>query len=68
MNKILTNMKKSNGYVSIEGVIVSGLVFGIGTFLVIRFGAEGQALTVQGTTNVESVDFDGMANFKSREF
>lgn len=67
MNKIFNNMKKSDGYVSVETIIIGGLLATLGTFLVLNFNVSSQELTFKSETNIDNVDYEGMLDFKGKE-
>ncbi|AMN31017.1 hypothetical protein [Clostridium perfringens] len=52
MNKILKNIKNSRGYVSIETLIVAGLIIGFGAFFIAKFVKSGKTVGTQAISHV----------------
>lgn len=63
MQKLLTKINKKEGYISIETIIIGGLLIGLGSFLIVNFTNSGHALTMKGNTNIDAIDFEKMSNF-----
>ena len=65
MQTLLTNMKKNEGYVSIETIIIAGLIIALGAFLISKFAAEGKDLSKKSLDRVSGVQaqFDEMTDF-----
>lgn len=53
MNKFLTKIKKSKGYVSIETIIVAGLVIGVGVVAFIAFQGRANNITSSSLNKVD---------------
>ncbi|HCL4479971.1 TPA: hypothetical protein N2D99_002038 [Clostridium botulinum] len=56
MKKMLTKVKNSKGYVSIETIIVAGLVIGLGVFTIIAFQNKGNEVTKKAMTNIDNAN------------
>lgn len=54
MEKILMNIKNSKGYVSIETLIVAGLIIGFGAFLIAKFVQSGKKVGDSGLNHVNT--------------
>ncbi|MFJ8528562.1 hypothetical protein [Bacillus sp. NPDC094106] len=54
MKKVLNKVKNSKGYVSIETIIVAGLVIGLGVATVILFQNKGNTVTDKALKNIET--------------
>ena len=65
MQTLLTNMNKNEGYVSIETIIIAGLIIALGAFLISKFAGEGKDLSKKALNRVSDVqrEFDTMTNF-----
>ena len=55
MQTLLTNMKKSEGYISIETIIIAGLIIALGAFLISKFALSGKDLSNQSLNRVDAV-------------
>ena len=55
MQKLMTGLKKNSGYVSIETVIVAGLIIGLGAFSIASFQGSSTKVTDTALTQVENV-------------
>ncbi|MDF9599014.1 hypothetical protein P7D15_01115 [Bacillus cereus] len=54
MKNMLKNIKNSKGYVSIETIIVAGLIIGLGVATVILFQNKGNTVTDKAMTNIDT--------------
>jgi len=52
---MLKKLKEKAGFISIETIIVAGLMIGLGAFAITQFYAVGQATTDAGIENVNKV-------------
>jgi len=52
---MLKKLKEKAGYISIETIIVAGLMIGLGAFAITQFYAVGQVTTDAGIENVSKV-------------
>ncbi|WCK57689.1 hypothetical protein PP175_27010 (plasmid) [Aneurinibacillus sp. Ricciae_BoGa-3] len=55
MYKIVNTLRKNSGYVSIETVIVAGLVIGLGALSISAFQTSANGVTNQALAKVHSV-------------
>lgn len=55
MQKLMTGLKKNSGYVSIETVIVAGLIIGLGAFSIASFQGSSTKVTDTALDQVNSV-------------
>lgn len=56
MNKALTKIKESKGYVSIETIVVAGLVIGVGVVAYMAFQNKSNALLKNSLNKVEEAN------------
>lgn len=56
MKKILERVKSSKGYISMETVLVSGLVIGLALLTIIGYQTRANNITKSSLTNVESAN------------
>ncbi|MDX5808582.1 hypothetical protein [Bacillus cereus group sp. BfR-BA-02730] len=54
MKNMLKKIKNSKGYVSIETIIVAGLIIGLGVATVILFQNKGNTVTDKAMTNIDT--------------
>lgn len=52
---MLKKLKEKAGYVSIETVVIAGLMIGLGAYAISQFYAVGQAATEEGIANVSKI-------------
>lgn len=52
---MLRKLKEKAGFVSIETVVIAGLMIGLGAYAISQFYAVGQATTEAGIENVNKV-------------
>jgi Tfp pilus assembly protein PilV len=62
MQKVLNFMRKNSGYVSIETVIVAGLIIGLGALSISSFQGSANGVTGKALTQVNNVqnNYDGL--------
>jgi len=62
MQKVLTQLKKNEGYVSIEVIIVAGLIIGLGAFAISQFqqSADGVTQTALDQVNDVQTNYDNL--------
>ena len=67
MQTLLTNMKKNEGYISIETIIIAGLIIALGAFLITKFADSGQDLSEQSFKRVGELasDYADLSNFEN---
>ena len=53
MSKFLTKIKKSKGYVSIETIVVAGLVIGVGVVAFMAFKGKANDITLSSLDKVD---------------
>ncbi len=56
MKKMLTKIKNSKGYVSIETVIVAGLIIGLSIFTIVAFQNKGNEVSKKALTNIDNAN------------
>lgn len=62
MNKVLAQVKNSKGYVSIETIVVAGLVIGIGVVAFMAFQKRANKMTSDSLNKVESATNSAQVN------
>ncbi|WCK57692.1 hypothetical protein PP175_27025 (plasmid) [Aneurinibacillus sp. Ricciae_BoGa-3] len=55
MQKVMNKLRKNGGYVSIETVIVAGLIIGLGALSISAFQQSANGVTTQALTQVHNV-------------
>jgi len=55
MQKVLTQLKKNEGYISIETIIVAGLIIGLGAFAISQFQNSANGVTETALDQVNDV-------------
>lgn len=55
MEKFINSMKKREGYISIETIIVAGLVIGLGAVAIGNFQSSGNEVVKKATDTVSSI-------------
>ncbi|WCK57691.1 hypothetical protein PP175_27020 (plasmid) [Aneurinibacillus sp. Ricciae_BoGa-3] len=55
MQKVINSLRKNSGYVSIETVIVAGLIIGLGALSISAFQSSANGVTTQALAKVHSV-------------
>jgi Tfp pilus assembly protein PilV len=62
MQKVMTKLKKNSGYVSIETVIVAGLIIGLGALSIASFQTSSNGVTSKalGQVNKVQTNYDGL--------
>ena len=55
MQKVINKLRKNEGYVSIETIIVSGLLIGLGALAVSAFQNSADGITTRALNQVEGV-------------
>lgn len=54
MQKVMNLLKKNSGYISIEAVIVAGLIIGLGTTAITKFSASASSVTDSAIAKVSA--------------
>ena len=62
MNKMLTKIKESKGYVSIETIVVAGLVIGVGVVAFMAFQTKANKITDGSLNKVEQASNSAVVN------
>ena len=62
MNKMLTKIKESKGYVSIETIVVAGLVIGVGVVAFMAFQTRANKITTNSLAKVEQATNSAVVN------
>lgn len=62
MNKVLAQVKNSKGYVSIETIVVAGLVIGIGVVAFMAFQKRANKMTNDSLNRVETATNSSTVN------
>ena len=62
MNKMLNKIKESKGYVSIETIVVAGLVIGIGVVAFMAFQTKANTITNSALDKVQSAANSAVVN------
>ena len=62
LNKALTRIKDSKGYVSIETIVVAGLVIGVGVVAYMAFQTKGNVLLENSINKVEEANNSAVVN------
>ena len=62
MNKILAKIKETKGYVSIETIVVAGLVIGVGVVAYMAFQNKSNALLKNSLNKVENANNTAVVN------
>lgn len=62
MNKVLAQVKNSKGYVSIETIVVAGLVIGIGVVAFMAFQKRANKMTSDSLNKVETATNSSVVN------
>jgi len=55
MQKLMTGMKKKEGYIAIETIIVAGLIIGLGALSIAAFQSASNNVTTTALTKVSDV-------------
>ena len=62
MSKFLTKIKKSKGYVSIETIVVAGLVIGVGVVAFMAFQGRANTITSNSLNKVDEATNQAVVN------
>lgn len=62
MSKFLTKIKKSKGYVSIETIVVAGLVIGVGVVAFMAFQGRANNITSSSLNKVDEATSQAVVN------
>lgn len=62
MSKFLTKIKKSKGYVSIETIVVAGLVIGVGVVAFMAFQGRANKITSSSLNKVDEATNQAVVN------
>lgn len=62
MNKMLAKIKESKGYVSIETIVVAGLVIGVGVVAFMAFQKKANKITNSSLDKVENATNSAVVN------
>ena len=62
MNKMLTKIKESKGYVSIETIIVAGLVIAVGVVAFMAFQGKANTLTNNSLEKIDNATNSAVVN------
>lgn len=54
MQKMMNLLKKNSGYISIEAVIVAGLIIGLGTTAITKFSTSASSVTDSAIAKVSA--------------
>ena len=62
MQKVVNKLRKNEGYVSIETIIVAGLIIGLGALAISAFQKSADGITTTALNRVEDVqdNYDGL--------
>ena len=62
MNKMLNKIKESKGYVSIETIVVAGLVIGVGVVAFMAFQTKANTITNSALDKVQNATNSAIVN------